>query len=248
LYEHYPNHRVRALKTDPWPQLLMLLGKEGERIMIDLLVDCAIFEPVKAGKDNLYQLCGTPAWELEPVTVEAAKTSGPASKGAGGRAVERRPTEITLARNRMLYARAALNAKGNITFGLRHIHVLNRIPFKGSSQSVEGTQGEGSIPAPNEDEGVVRIMMYIFPRQFGLHNVFTSVVDRRQTAQIFQDYTLREEEIARKFLSRRAAKQIPKRLRGSLPHLIQRFQILHGRCAYAAMLQHYCPVYNITHR
>jgi telomerase reverse transcriptase len=90
-------------------------------------------------------------------------------------------------------------------------------------------------------------MMYIFPRQFGLHNVFTSVVDRRQTAQMFQDYTLREEEIARKFpgkdeKSRRAAKQIPKRLKGNLPHLVRRLQILHGRCAYAAMLQHYCPV------
>jgi telomerase reverse transcriptase len=136
LYEHYPNHRVRALKKGPWPQVLMLLGKEGERIMIDLLVDCAIFEPVKAGKDNLYQLCGSPAWELESITVEAAKTSRLASKAAGQRAVERRPTEITLARNRMLYARAALNAKGNITFGLRHIRTCQSLqPCEGSSLS-----------------------------------------------------------------------------------------------------------------
>jgi telomerase reverse transcriptase len=110
LYEHYPNHRVRALKGDPWPQVFMLLGKEGDRIMLDLLVDCAIFEPVKAGKDNLYQLSGSPLHELQPMAVAAAQTS-----------VERRPAEITLARNRMLYARATLNAKGNVTFGLRHI-------------------------------------------------------------------------------------------------------------------------------
>ena len=37
----------------------MLLGKSGERIMLDLLLDCAIFVPVKAGFDNYYQRNGT---------------------------------------------------------------------------------------------------------------------------------------------------------------------------------------------
>lgn len=31
------------------------------------------------------------------------------------------PAAITFVRNRMFYARAALNAKGRVTFGLRHI-------------------------------------------------------------------------------------------------------------------------------
>ena len=33
----------------------------------------------------------------------------------------RAPNEITFVRNRMLYARAALNAYGRVRFGLRHI-------------------------------------------------------------------------------------------------------------------------------
>lgn len=89
-------------------------------------------------------------------------------------------------------------------------------------------------------------MMYLFPRQFGLHNVFTSAVDRRQTAQKLQDYTLREEEIAVKYplagSQKQPVKHVPKRLRGKTVELVQRLQVLHSRCSYAAMLQHYCPV------
>lgn len=90
-------------------------------------------------------------------------------------------------------------------------------------------------------------MMYMFPRQFGLHNVFTSQVDHTQTAQKFQDYTLREEEIARKFCSAGEGTQqfkahIPKRLRGLPQHLVERLQVFHGRCSYSKLLEHYCPV------
>ena len=90
-------------------------------------------------------------------------------------------------------------------------------------------------------------MMYMFPRQFGLHNVFTSVVDRKQTAQKFQDYTLREDEIKQKFTVmegdiRVFYPHVPKRLRGATQNLVQRLQVLHARCSYAEMLQHYCPV------
>lgn len=90
-------------------------------------------------------------------------------------------------------------------------------------------------------------MMYMFPRQFGLHNVFTSQVDHTQTAQKFQDYTLREEEIARKFGTASEGTQqfkahIPKRLRGLTQHLVERLQVLHDRCSYSKLLEHYCPV------
>ena len=131
------------------------------------------------------------------------------------------------------------------------LDVLNRFPFKAPTLSDDDPhQLETRVSDQDDDESVIHIMMYMFPRQFGLHNVFTSTVDRQKTAQMFQDYTLREEEIAKKFAgedekSRRAAKHVPKRLRG-LPHLIRRLQILHGRCAYAAMLQHYCPVSDMS--
>lgn len=90
-------------------------------------------------------------------------------------------------------------------------------------------------------------MMYIFPREFGLHNVFTSAVNSSQTAHKLQDYTLREEEIARTFgklgkNGKRVTKiHIPKRLRGDARRLVERLQVLHGRCSYAELLRHYCP-------
>lgn len=94
-------------------------------------------------------------------------------------------------------------------------------------------------------------MMYIFPRQFGLHNAFTSHVDPIKTAQKFQDYTLREDEIFTKFRKGRAEggqrldARIPKRLRGQTEHLVQRLQTLHARCSYAKLLEHHCPVRTI---
>lgn len=89
-------------------------------------------------------------------------------------------------------------------------------------------------------------MMYIFPRQFGLHNVFTSIVDRSKTSQKLQDYTLREEEIKSHFQGptsdgKKGHIRIPKRLRGDAMRLVQRLQILHGRCSYKELLRYYCP-------
>lgn len=83
--------------------------------------------------------------------------------------------------------------------------------------------------------------MYIFPRQFGLHNVFTEHVDPCQTVQPFKDYTLREDEINAKYPSPDMPK-IPKRLRGKAVHLVRKLQIQHGRCPYEKLLEHHCPV------
>lgn len=92
-------------------------------------------------------------------------------------------------------------------------------------------------------------MKYIFPRQFGLHNVFTSTLDRKVTVQPFKDYTLREDEIARsQTRTRRRQREretenlkLPKRLRGTLVSLIQKLQKRHQACAYVELLRHYCP-------
>ena len=123
----YPNQHLQALKAPPWPQLLMLLGKEGERIMLDLLVDCAIFGSVKAGKGNLYQLGGIPVSELEPLSQAGDKESSTTPDAATAN-VELRPSEISFVRSRMLYARAALNARGFVHFGLRHIRTSTPFP------------------------------------------------------------------------------------------------------------------------
>ena len=61
---NYPNSLVNTLKNDPWTNVLDLLGKDGEPIMLDILLDCAIFVGVQSGKGNLYQLSGTSRFEL----------------------------------------------------------------------------------------------------------------------------------------------------------------------------------------
>jgi len=84
-------------------------------------------------------------------------------------------------------------------------------------------------------------MLYIFPRQFGLHNVFTSNVDTRETAQPFKDYTLREDEINEKYSLKQSAK-VPRRLRGKPTDLVRKLQVEHSQCPYKLLLEYYCPV------
>ena len=101
-------------------------------------------------------------------------------------------------------------------------------------------------------------MKYIFPRQFGLHNVFTSIVDPKETTQLFKDYTLREQEIfqvERQTLLKiksdkvnpKAVKQhLPQRLRGSAFNLVRKLQRLHSQCSYQELFKHYCARMQVT--
>ena len=82
-------------------------------------------------------------------------------------------------------------------------------------------------------------MLYIFPRQFRLHNVFTHDADTRQTVQPFQDYTLREDEISKTFAG---TPKLPRRLRGEVVALVKKLQVRHARCSYKELLDYYCPV------
>ncbi|KAI7921925.1 telomerase reverse transcriptase [Pyricularia oryzae] len=240
IFVTQPNPRVKALKSSPWPELLSMLGQAGEKMMIDLLLDHSIFVKVPTGNENYYQLTGRPITNLEPIT--ATKPRDP-SKVHGG---QKSAVEIVFVRSRMLYSRAALNARGAVHFGLRHIHVLNRYPAVSDTEKVrKGGDGEpGDVARQEEMRGnTIHCMMYLFPRQFGLHNAFTSVVDHTQTSQRFQDYTLREEEIQQKYKGLSPGHvSIPKRLRGAPFHLVEKMQILHRRCSYSALLKHYCPV------
>lgn len=95
-------------------------------------------------------------------------------------------------------------------------------------------------------------MRYIFPRQFQLHNVFTSTIDKNDTTQPFKDYTLREQEIAKSSLAGAVRRQrdatsadlrhisLPKRLRGQAFLLTRRLQKLHCRCSYIKLMNYYC--------
>ena len=58
IVSHYPNANVHALKGSSWTEILGLLGKEGDRIMLDLVLDCGIFMAGDEGLGNYYQLSG----------------------------------------------------------------------------------------------------------------------------------------------------------------------------------------------
>ncbi|KAI4267754.1 MAG: hypothetical protein LQ337_008202 [Flavoplaca oasis] len=239
ITSHFPNSHVGTLKRRPWSDLPNLLGKDGEQIMLDLLLDCAVYADVESGQGNYYQLSGLPLTDLQPMAVsksintDARKSSGleaPHSRNGPSKHERKSPSAITFVRNRMFYARAVLNAKGKVRFGLRHIHVLNR------------------YPDAHNPLHTAHIMKYIFPRQFGLHNVFTSTIDRRETVQPFKDYTMREHEIIQKTRHAipsnpsRVRSYLPKRLRGSVFDLVSRLQKQHSQCAYYELLRHYCPL------
>ena len=60
------------------------------------------------------------AVEDQPLIKDKADLHGPTRSNNTQQPI-RGPGSIMLVRSRMLYARAALNAKGNVQFGLRHI-------------------------------------------------------------------------------------------------------------------------------
>jgi hypothetical protein len=107
-----------------------LLGQGGDRIVMDMLLGCSIFIPVNADMGNYYQLSGVPVSEMksdEPQKSNTANVSADqeaVDKPSRIKSERKTPGAITFVRSRMLYAKAALNAKGGVRFGLRHIRTF----------------------------------------------------------------------------------------------------------------------------
>ncbi|THW62778.1 hypothetical protein D6D20_04102 [Aureobasidium pullulans] len=226
------NEHVDRLKGEAWAALPSLVGAGSALILVQLLQNCGMFIPLDGGKNNYLQISGTDLSELRSLD-KHNPTGGLKPNGSTNAVVllpgkNKRPqvknalNTIRFVRHRILYRKPDLNAKGEPCFGLPHIHILNRI---------------GRDEELDKD---AHMLKYIFPRQFGLHNVFTNDVDMKNSAQPFKDYTLREQEIklANKNLKQRS---LPKRLRGKCETLISKLRTRHERCAYSALLQYYCP-------
>jgi len=58
LYSETRNPHVDALKSSPWPEVLALLGKAGDAIMADMLLEDAVFVSVDVGHGNYWQASG----------------------------------------------------------------------------------------------------------------------------------------------------------------------------------------------
>lgn len=56
-YAH-PNQHADTLRGAAWARILRLLGDGGDRVMIDLLLDCGLFSPMNKDQGTYYQLSG----------------------------------------------------------------------------------------------------------------------------------------------------------------------------------------------
>lgn len=243
IWSNCTNRHVQVLKDYPWCALPSLLGKGAERIVSDMLIQCGVFRPVE-NSSNLVQLSGVPLCDLK--TSNAVPSLRPhISRDESGQASfqqssttsssKRGLSEIQFVRHRMLYARPALSKRGGVSLGLSRDHVLSRCDDVRNQQQT------------------VHIIKYIFPRQFGLHNVFMSNTDPKDTAQPFKDYTLRDQEIAHRLhywqqkqtgrgqSERESEPPLPKRLRTQAFHLVARLRKRHKACSYGSLLEYYCP-------
>ncbi|WPH03795.1 Hypothetical protein R9X50_00667800 [Acrodontium crateriforme] len=238
IYSNSQNQHVERLGQHPWTALPSLIGNRADRLISELLIGCGVFVPIE-NSNNYSQLSGKPLCDLKVLRIP----SNPGESNTNERTVAventnlptKRPrglSEIRFVRQRMLYSRPTTSGHAKIVFGLGPVHVLNR---KRDTNDLAET---------------ISIAKYIFPREFGLHNVFTSQVDARDTSQAYKDYTLREKEIARVELRRRKShpnaaidrkQPLPKRVKGEILNVIHRIRKRHQRCPYHALLHHYCP-------
>ncbi|RDA84438.1 hypothetical protein CP532_2149 [Ophiocordyceps camponoti-leonardi (nom. inval.)] len=281
IFSLHPNPQTVALKCYPWPNFLALLGQSGQRIMIDLLLHCSMFEAVEARHDTYLQLSGRDSSRPKPlVTVSdfaalpplflsgapLSTVSTPNSIRGSPPPATRKPSDITLVRSRVFYSRPVLDAVGRfrpgfspfrkllLRFALAQIglltkalDVLNKCPCV--SLPIRDGSSWNEMDACNE-LNTRKLMMHLFPRQFGLCNVFTPKASPAGRDQGPVDYATREAELA-PLLRRDEATdrfllpKVPKRLRGVVSRLVQQLQVLHARCSYTQTLEHYCPTHHV---
>lgn len=210
----HPNDNLTKLRSSHWQQIFSALGADGEPILTSLLLDCGLFSQLENGEDNLYQVSGKPIHELKTKIKDVDSKTPKLPK------TSRKPSDVTFVRNRILYAKPSLNGRGMIRFGLKHIHVLQR------------------FSDPQDQIQTIHFLKHVFPRQFELHNVFTSEVDKKLTSHPFYDYVYREDEIGAK--TDRPKSWLPRRLRGRTLKLAQDIRRGHTKCSYVQLLRHYC--------
>ncbi|KAJ5902253.1 Telomere reverse transcriptase [Penicillium taxi] len=263
LVAEFPNPNVRTLTEAPWTDILGLLGQNGNDIMMRLLFDCGIFSPINVSKGIYYQLSGRwdlslyiitthtllglPLSSLEQVRERFSELDGldlgqKETKKKRDRGDSRGEpyglNSIVLSRRRILYSRPKVDSNQKEPSGLSRNHVLNRF---------------SSLDSTAED---MYVMKYIFPRQFGLQNVFVRKIDANYYTNPFTAPNFREEKISRQALKRRPVQsaeqssantedpisKCPKRLRGKATELSKSLRVRHARCSYRALLEYYCPM------
>ncbi|BGP25246.1 Telomerase reverse transcriptase [Rhodotorula toruloides] len=138
---------------------------------------------------------------------------------------------IVLSRHRMYHNRLAKVKGGGVPYGLPPKHILTRLPTlfpPNSADQLDDKQFKAVSQAPAR-----HLAKYIFPRQFGLHNAFTSPKPRT-SLEVLPDYLDRELEI-----KKLGSSKTPSRLKIVLPHL-ERLALLSRRCNLRKVLDKRC--------
>ncbi|GAA5841755.1 hypothetical protein JCM5353_007420 [Sporobolomyces roseus] len=172
------------------------------------------------------------------------KTSDPQ---LAAKKIKRLPTlnsnnSIVFSRHRIYHARLPKTKLGKTLYGLSSKHILSRLsttftlqPTAALPSSLKNPQEYSHLLSPAR-----HLAKYVFPRQFGLHNVF----DRDKVnlwMRVRPDYEDREMEIKKLGLIK-----TPERVKSALG-LLGRLSVLHERCNYRKLLGIKCPS-KVPHR
>ncbi|BFZ57804.1 Telomerase reverse transcriptase [Savitreella phatthalungensis] len=203
------NVHVESIRTLQWARLLSVATPA---ILWAVLLHCDLY--VAHIGDNFQQISGRPL----PDTLPRKRSTGDDSSQPGRKRL-RTSRDIVFQRCRIFHSKPTLDAGTRVVFGQRHLHVLNRL--LGSGRNLRRSV----------------LLQYIFPREWGLHNVFTSQVDKTITHASFQEYSLRLD-----VNTESCRRRYPKRLRNEkLLSAIDSLYRRHHSCPYHALLQDYCP-------
>ncbi|KAJ9485945.1 hypothetical protein VN97_g7403 [Penicillium thymicola] len=256
--QQFPNQNVQVLKEGTWAKVLDLLGNNGEEIMMQLLFDCGVFAAIDARKGIYYQLSGLPLSVLEPLSDASSGSNGSATTTQDPMPTidQRHPKEES---HRKRTSDKTLKSPNSIVFLRRRI-LYGRVEFKKKAPSGLGqTHVLSRFSSLDSMAQTVHIMKYIFPRQFGLLNVFKLDSDSRNIMDDSKTFMFRESEISRldeeKRLQRPQPKneftaadcdgvgsvKVPKRLRGITIELVRKLRNRNAQCSYEELLRYYCP-------
>ncbi|BGP56240.1 hypothetical protein JCM8202_005757 [Rhodotorula sphaerocarpa] len=164
---------------------------------------------------------------------------GTSASELGERPAKRRKLEtlnsnntIVLARHQMYHHRLSKGTGGKLPYGLSPRNILVRLsllypPIRPEPESADANKGSSEAAARH-------LAKYVFPRHFGLHNVFTNPKPR-VSVDVLPDYVDREFEI-----KRLGTTKTPPRLKAAIP-LLQKMKVLSSRCNMRKILDKRCP-------
>ncbi|KAG8769178.1 hypothetical protein FRC12_005119, partial [Ceratobasidium sp. 428] len=213
----FTNTMVTALQSPAWRLLLKLIG---EQPMIHLFARTSVFLALPGDQDCFVQATGTIVTDRLPLADTKPKS------GVGKAQNMRSLVDISLVRTRMFYGRAKFSRKGNVRFGLPAKHSLNR--------TLETLPESDNGARQDIDAATRHIAKYMFPLQYGLHNVFTCNLSYWENGGHFRDYGDRETEIAD-----HGSQKTPGRLKRVLP-LIESLIRRHERFNYQRVCMSIC--------